>query len=73
MFFSRPYLWNYLRIILKKLHTKQTRDIDQVLVQCWVDVLVGEPILSQHWVHLLSHTYYLGHVTLRNVKRGHSM
>ena len=32
--------------------TQQTRDVHQMLVQCWASVADGGPTLHQHWVNV---------------------
>ena len=31
---------------------QQTPDIEQMLVQCWADVVDGGPTLNQHWFNV---------------------
>ena len=33
--------------------SEQTRDIEPMLGQCWIDVLDGGPTLTQHWFNVV--------------------
>ena len=35
-----------------QVSTQQTRDMNQMLGQCWTSIVDGGPILTQHWIHV---------------------